>query len=310
MQSRLIPITIAGMICFATAFILGAGFWYFFGTRQRPTVENNTILQTSNQTNNQNSVETISNTGNLNAAPSAAPTVTPEAKKAPAGEIKIPGGESIIGGEVLRGSETALNLPLRRTSVADFAIAETEVTNSQYAEFIEATRHQTPDGWKDGKFLPGTADEPVVGVTWSDANDYCKWLSNELGATVRLPSEAEWKRAARGASDYKYPWGNEWNDEAAQSIETKGKLRSVKSFPAGRSPSGVYEMVGNVWEWTSDLVVDEFKKPVLFENFKQRIIKGGSAIDKQKDLTIDVSAARPEGRASPWLGFRYVIIRK
>ncbi|MGI8786274.1 MAG: formylglycine-generating enzyme family protein [Pyrinomonadaceae bacterium] len=307
MQSRLIPFTIAGTICFAAAFILGASFWYFFGTKPRSQGGNNTTVQTSNQ----NSIETNSNAANFNPTPNVASTAAPEVKKAPAGEIKISSGESTVGGEVmLSKDEGTLKMPLRRVSVADFAIGETEVTNAQYAEFVEAAKHKSPLDWKDGKFLPGTGDEPVTNITWADANDYCAWLSKELGATVRLPSEAEWERAARGDTDNKYPWGNKWNDEAAQSVETNGKIRSVKSLSAGRSPFGVYEMVGNVWEWTSDLVVDEFGKPVLHENSKRRIMKGGSAKENRKDLTIDVSAARPEDNASAWLGFRYVIIRK
>jgi toxoflavin biosynthesis protein ToxD len=306
MQSRLIPFTVAGTVCFITAFILGAGFWYFFGTKRHSTFENSTTFQTSNQ----NSVESNSNVQNLNVISSPTPTDTPEVKKTPAGEIKITGGEVTVGGEVLRGKLEPLKLPLRRVKVEDFYIGETEVTNRQYAEFIGTTKHKSPNNWKDGKFLSEDADKPVVGITWQDANDYCEWLSKQIGAKVRLPNEAEWKRAARGDTNYKYPWGNDWNDEAAQSVETKGEIRSVKDFAAGRSPFGVYEMVGNVWEWTSDLVVDEFKTPVLYEKSQQRIIKGGSVKDAKKDLTIDVSAVRPEDKASEGVGFRYVIIRQ
>lgn len=305
-QSRLIPFTVAGTICFVAAFVLGAGFWYFFGTKPRSFNEKSVTIQTSNQ----NTVESNTKVENSNATPETAPTVAPEVKKAPAGEIKITGGEVAVGGEILRGAEESLKLPVRRVSVSEFFIAETEVTNAQYAKFIEAAKYKAPENWKDGKFPEGAGDEPVVGVTWADANKYCEWLSKEIGATVRLPSEAEWKRAARGDSGFKYPWGNDWKNEAAQSYETKGKVRAVKSFPAGRSPFGVYEMAGNVWEWTSDLVVDENGKPVLFENSEQRITKGGSAGDDQKDLTIDTSAARPENKGSEFFGFRYVIIRK
>jgi toxoflavin biosynthesis protein ToxD len=306
MQSRLIPFTVAGTVCFITAFILGAGFWYFFGTKQRSIIENSTTVQTSNQ----NIVEINSNTQNSNLIPAPTPTDTPEIKKVSAGEIKITGGEITVGGEVLRGDLEPLKLPLRRVKVEDFYISETEVTNKQYAEFIEAAKHKAPNSWKDGRFPSENADNPVVGISWQDANDYCEWLSKQIGATVRLPSEAEWKRAARGDTNYKYPWGNDWNDEAAQSREVKAKISPVKSLAAGRSPFGVYEMVGNVWEWTSDLVVDEFKKPILYEKSQQRIIKGGSVKDEQKYLTIDVSAVRPEDKTSEGVGFRYVIIRQ
>lgn len=303
MESRLIPFSIAGIICFATAFLLGAGFWYFFGTGAKSHDENNrTTIQISNQN---VPVEANSNVGNTNQAAKTASSMTnvKEIKKAPAGEIKISGGEIALG-----GGDT--KLPVRRVKVEDFIIGETEVSNAQYNDFIEATKHRAPAQWKGGKFPPGTGDEPVIGVTWTDANDYCEWLSKEIGATVRLPKEAEWERAARGDTNNKYPWGSEWNDEAAQSVEIKGKIRPVGSLEAGRSPFGVYEMVGNVWEWTSDEAVDEFGEPILFEKSKQRIIRGGSVKELRNLLTISARTPFPEGKASELLGFRYVVIRK
>lgn len=318
-ESRLLPFTIAGLICFAAAFVLGAGFWFFFGTKiPAGNGNNNTIVQTSNQASaNTSSTATTdnSNAQNVNADisnqdPKLAPTPTPEIKKAPAGEIEITGGEVTLDSEILRGKEPSLKVPLRRESVQNFFVGETEVTNAQYAEFVEAAAHKPPSSWKNGKFPPEAGEYPVTGVSWADANDYCKWLSKEIGATVRLPTEAEWKRAARGDTNNKYVWGDQWNDEAAQSLETKGNVRAVKSFPAGRSPYGVYEMIGNVWEWTSDLVVDEFGKPDLYGKSRRRIMKGGSAQDEKKDLAIDVRAARPEDKPFELLGFRYVVIRQ
>lgn len=280
---------------------------------------NTTIVQTSNQNSasvndspptmeNSNAQNFNAEDANQNSKPT--PDKTPEIKTAPAGEIAVTGGEVMLDGEILLGREAPLKVPLRRESVSDFAVGETEVTNAQYAEFVEAAGHKPPLGWKGGKFPPDAGDYPVSNVTWADANDYCKWLGQEIGATVRLPSEAEWKRAARSDTSNKYAWGDQWSDEAAQSFETKGKVGAVKSFPAGRSPLGAFEMNGNVWEWTSDLVVDEFGKPVLYGKSKRRIMKGGSAQDEKKDLTIDARAGRPEDKASELIGFRYVVIRR
>lgn len=296
MQSRLLPFTVAGIICFAVAFILGATIWYFFGTNPRRFSNNsNTIVQVSTQNSNLNSTNANEN------APT--PTPTPETKKAPAGEAAVSGGEVTLG-----GGDT--KMPLRRVAVSDFSIGETEVTNEDYAAFVEAAEYKAPTYWKDGKFPPGTGKEPVVGVTWTDANAYCEWLSKQLGATVRLPSEAEWTLAARGNTENQYPWGAQWKDEAASSAETNGKILPVRSFPAGRSPFGAYEMIGNAWEWTNDMAEDEFGKPVLFGKTQQRIIKGGSSKEERKYLTISARAPRPEDRPSDTLGFRYVIIRK
>lgn len=294
MQSRLLPFTVAGTICFAASFFLGAAFWYFFGTYPTHSNDNSkTVIQVSNQNSNVNPANSSDN--------STKPT--PEPKKAPSGEVVVKGGEVTLGGGDSK-------LPLRRIAVSDFSIGETEVSNEDYAAFVEATNRKSPGYWKEGKFPPGTGKEPVAGVTWADAAAYCEWLSKQLDATVRLPSEAEWVLAARGDTENQYPWGEQWNDEAASSAETNGKILPVRSFPAGRSPSGAYEMLGNVWEWTNDLVEDEAGKPILFGQLKQRIIKGGSAKEEKKYLTVSVRAARPEERPSDTLGFRYVIIRK
>lgn len=301
MQSRLLPFTVAGIICFGIAFFLGAVSWYFFGTSPRRFNENS---KTNVQVSNQNSVAAANvNSVNANENPTIVQTPTPEVRKAPAGEVEVKGGEVTLGGGDSK-------LPLRRLSVSDFSIAETEVTNAQYAAFIEATEHKAPAHWKDGKFSPGTGEEPVVGVAWADAVAYCEWLSKEVNATVRLPGEAEWERAARSDTENKYPWGAEWKDDAAASAETNGKILPVRSFPAGRSPFGAYEMIGNVWEWTNDLAVDEFEKPILFGKSRQRIIKGGSAKEERKYLIITTRMPRPEEKPSDVIGFRYVIIRK
>lgn len=298
-ESRLIPFTVAGIICFGTALLLGVGVWYLFGTNHRLAPEKDSVTV---QVSNQNS--TIENSNLTNSTANApAPVAAPEVKKAPAGEIYVAGGEVALG-----GGDT--KLPVRRVAVEPFYIAETEVTSEQYAAFVEETKRQAPTEWKDGKFSSGGASEPVVGVTWADANDYCKWLSDKIGATVRLPKEAEWELAARGANNFIYPWGNEWNSEAAESAESKGKIRPVKSFPKGRTANGIYDMVGNVYEWTSDLFVDESGDAVLYEKSNQRVIKSGSYDVKRDIMTIKFRLPRPEDRASKLLGFRYVVIRK
>jgi formylglycine-generating enzyme required for sulfatase activity len=286
--SRLLPLSIAGVVCFLVALILGCTTWYFFGSHRRQNAAPKpTLVQTP-------PVPT----------PNAADaTPAPALKRAPAGELPVEGGEVALGGE-------GTDVPLRRELVAPFSVAETEVTNEQYREFVLATKHKAPSHWENGEFPPGTATEPVTHVTWEDATDYCKWLSEQTGANVRLPTEAEWERAARGAENLKYPWGNEWNARAAASKETKGRVRPVKSYDENRSPFGAYDMAGNVWEWVSDESRDESGQPKLLDGARQRVIKGGSADEPRAFISASARFEFPEQQGSGKLGFRYVVLRE
>lgn len=298
------PFLVAGAVCFGAAVLLGTAFWFVFGTDRRLSSDRaGGTVQTSNQ-----SAEPANSNTAGNALPSPepaeqSPAPVTEIRKAPAGEAVVGGGEITLGGG-------ASKLPLRRVAVERFAIGETEVTNAQYAEFIKETSHPAPAGWANGKLPDGRADEPVVGVTWADAIAYCDWLSAKLGATVRLPNEAEWELGARGPQGFTYPWGNEWIDGAAATKENNEPVRPVKSFPKGVSPYGAFDMAGNVWEWTADLFTDELGNPVLSSGTNQRVIKGGSVKETREFLSSIARAPRPENRANNFLGFRYVIIRK
>jgi formylglycine-generating enzyme required for sulfatase activity len=292
-ESRLLPLSVAGLVCFALATLLGYGLWYLFGTHERAASDApaGPVRQTSTPT------------------PAPAP---PPVRLAPGGELPVPGGEVSLGGE-------DSGLPLRREFVEAFSVGETEVTNEQYREFVRATGHRSPEGWEEGDFPPGAAPEPVTGVSRDDAVEYCKWLSKELGAEVRLPTEAEWELAARGRDGRKYPWGEEWNARAADVSEKRdgvwvkrGRVRAVRSFPAGKSAYGAYDMAGNVWEWVSDEARDEEGRPKKSEDgFAQGVIKGGSVQEEREFLT---ATARFDDLAptfrSPYIGFRYVVVRK
>lgn len=289
-RSRLVPLVVAGLVCFVAAFLLAYIASLLFGSRR-------------------SDIAFIKPDVTQTATPNAQPTPVAEAlppappvKLAPAGELAVEGGEVTTG-----GADT--KQPVRRQIVAAFLIAETEVTNEQYREFVKASNRQPPKSWKSGEFAPGTGGEPVTGVTWQDAVAYCKWLSEQIGAEVRLPTEAEWERAARGTQEYKYPWGNDWNERAAASTETRGVVRPVKSYPIGVSPAGAFDMVGNVWEWIADEARDEEGKPKSIKGVVLRIAKGGAADEPAKVLTAQSRAEIEETFSSQSLGFRYVVIR-
>ncbi|MCS7080540.1 MAG: formylglycine-generating enzyme family protein [Chloracidobacterium sp.] len=264
--------------------LLGGGMWFFFGGQSPPPP----VARPTPP------------------PPPAAAPPTPPPPPAPLsppviGLVLIPAGVVALGG--------VDGLPPRKVAVGSFWMSETEVTNQQYHEFVTATRHAAPKDWTNGTFPVGAAMQPVTNVSWHDANDFCTWYGAKIGATVRLPTEAEWMRAAQGDNNLPYPWGREWRDNLAASKQTGGKIFPVKSFPAGRSPYGVYDLAGNVWEWTNDVELDAQGAPKTDENGQtRRIIKGGSADEEPRTLSVSVRKAVPPTYADPMLGFRYIVV--
>jgi formylglycine-generating enzyme required for sulfatase activity len=159
--------------------------------------------------------------------------------------------------EFLMGSDRSLDpaaddneMPQHRENVREFSIGKYPVTNAQYAAFVAATRHMAPGHWKAGKLPVGKEDHPVVNVSWYDAVEFCRWQSESGGMGVRLPTEAEWEMAARGADGRLYPWGNDSPDWTRCNFKGEvGDTTPVGQYPKGASPYGVFDMSGNVWEW-------------------------------------------------------------
>ncbi len=183
----------------------------------------------------------------------------------------------------------------------DFYIDKYEVTAAQYKVFMEAARHPAPKYSDSTKHnAPG---QPVVGVTWQDASDYCRW------AGKRLPTEAEWEKAARGTDGRIYPWGNDADDTKANVRGMADKFRYSApggSFPQGASSYGVHDMSGNVWEWTSSWYLPYPGNKYENENYgqKYKVIKGGSW-----NSNMDLARAALRGKALPeqqqnYIGFR------
>ncbi|MBS1825491.1 MAG: SUMF1/EgtB/PvdO family nonheme iron enzyme [Acidobacteria bacterium] len=135
--------------------------------------------------------------------------------------------------------------PLREVNLAEFRIGKYPVTVLQYAEFVEdgTTPDRVPERWEEQQEHPNW---PVVNVTWHQATAYCEW------AGVRLPTEEEWERAARGPECTKYPWGNKDIDPSRANYDMKvGKPTPVGLYPSGASAEGALDLIGNVLEWTS-----------------------------------------------------------
>ena len=167
-------------------------------------------------------------------------------------------------------------LMARKVNVVPFLIDQREVTRASYAIFLQNTGYRLPhvgetwadDGWNwtSAEVPPEYAQHPVVMVSYYDAKEYCRW------AGKRLPTEAEWQLAALGPAleQRDYPWGSRYSDDALNHgrVETPNfdasdgfeRTAPVGSFPKGRSPYGVDDMFGNVWEYTSDYRIDDWRQ--------------------------------------------------
>jgi len=166
------------------------------------------------------------------------------------------------------------------------------VTNVQYQPFLLAMGRDGPQrfsgrytqliptrnpDWQDAMYPPGEALYPVVGVTWQAAADYCAW------AGKRLPTEAEWEKAARGADGRAYPWGEAWDEAQTNTGDAGvGYTQPVGFYRAGGSPYGALDMAGNAWEWVADLYDREYYRympdrnpPGPTSGTGERILRGG-----------------------------------
>jgi formylglycine-generating enzyme required for sulfatase activity len=168
------------------------------------------------------------------------------------------------------------------------------VTCEQYFDFVQATRHPAPAAWREsaaGGPHPDEAEHPVVGVSFHDAESYCRW------AKARLPRAAEFERAQRGAGGRYYPFGNSFDEFACNTLELQvGRTTSVFRFATGRSPEGVWDVCGNVSEWCVD------EQP---GGRGGRVVLGGSFDESCElyGLSFWIQYANP-GQALPNVGFR------
>jgi formylglycine-generating enzyme required for sulfatase activity len=170
--------------------------------------------------------------------------------------------------------------PVHRVWVDGFLLAATQVTNAEYAHFLHATGNPPPPLWNDPNF--NHPQQPVVAVSWFEASKYCEWLSAKGGGHYRLPTEAEWERAARGGVEGKlYPWG----DEPPQSRPDYDKRWKTGPEPVARyAPDafGLFDIGENVHEWCSDWYSPDYyaispeRNPQGPESGQRRASRGGS----------------------------------
>jgi formylglycine-generating enzyme len=227
---------------------------------------------------------------------------------------RIPAGEFLMGAADARPDER----PVHRVYVSEFYVGRFAVTHAEYARFVNATGypapaiHQLPliasNGrdnmfkelaapyiWDNGGPPAGHGSHPVVLVRYRDALAYCRWMSTVLGQTARLPTEAEWEKAARGGLDGKpYPWDDGELDASRCNFLTDPSLKAQSGTrpTATYSPNGygLYDIVGNVWEWVSDWYspdyygADEARDPKGPETGEMRIVRGGSWVTEDPSM--------------------------
>lgn len=206
--------------------------------------------------------------------------------------------------------------PAHDATVKSFSIDRTEVTNAEYAQFVKETGHASPPGVWDGD-RPKTGEErlPVTNVSAEDAREFAVWRSRRDGVTYRLPTEEEWEYAARGGDAAReFPWGSTW-EEGRANLGTTG-LRPVGSFPQGRTPQGVDDMIGNAWEWTSgeaSMYKGNGKTKLAATDRGMLVIRGGSfesRTDGDKPISVSARTWVAPNTRDAHLGFRLVRVEQ
>lgn len=200
-------------------------------------------------------------------------------------------------------------MPQRGVFVDAFWIDLSEVSFGRYSTFASATNAPAPviPVLQDDPLKLMAPEQPVVAVSWKQAVDYCRW------AGKRLPTEAEWEKAARGERGLKWPWGNTYGAGLANIQGEEDQFLYTAppgSFPRGRSPYGVYDMAGNAAEWVADWYGDTyylgapFESPTGPSSGKHRVYRGGSWNDTPSDVRTAKRFTAAPHQTSAVIGFR------
>jgi formylglycine-generating enzyme required for sulfatase activity len=243
--------------------------------------------------------------------------------------VLVPAGSFKMGDNF--GDGESRERPVHTVELDAFYIGKHEVTNGEWRKFRDDAGYDEPKYWPGGRVMPkdqipywtqannhggGTPDSdqyPVIGVNWDGATAYCNWLSAKTGKKYRLPTEAEWEKAARGTDQRRFPWGNtidrdHANYTGAQKFDT---VRAIGSYPQGASPYGALDMAGNLMEWCNDwysrdyYTVSPKKNPKGPATGAYRVLRGGSFFFESQDLrSYARSAAWPSFQAFRMVGFR------
>ena len=257
---------------------------------------------------------------------------TPEGKKLAAERIKLPAHDEMVlvpAGPFLMGSDKKADskaylaeMPQHTVHLDAYEIDKHEVTTVQFLKFVLAKDRAPLIDWRydGGNFQDTMVNHPVMHVSWQDAADYCAW------AGKRLPTEAEWEKAARGGDGRIYPWGNQPAGLSRSNFGRSGlsgpvrdrperlmlypPIISVDKYENAVSPYGVFQMAGNVAEWVADWYDKDYYKTAPDKNPKgpekgtQRAFRGGSWIDSTPSVRVAQRNGTEPNTRMNWLGFR------
>lgn len=231
----------------------------------------------------------------------------------------IPPGPFIMGSPAeLDPDASESEYPLHVVNLSAFYIASEPVTNVQFATFTIDTNHTRPDHWNGQLPSIEIHDHPIVNISWHSAFAFCNWLRNLTHKNYRLPTEAEWEKAARGEHALLFPWGNKWEINYANTHELRlEKTTSVNNFPNAKSPYGLLNMSGNVYEWTSSLwdttvynypyIPNDDRESLERPSDASCVIRGGSFLWNKKYARCASRSSLRSNRSRQDVGFRLAL---
>ncbi|TFG71261.1 MAG: formylglycine-generating enzyme family protein [Anaerolineales bacterium] len=218
--------------------------------------------------------------------------------------VYVPAGLFMMGSE---DSGDRDEMPVHQVTLDAFWMDQTEVTQSQYRMCVAAGQCAASALFENTDWDAPAPQQPVVGVTWFDAADYCQWAGG------RLPTEAEWEYAARGPEGYTYPWGNDLHTGVVNCYESVCQYEydaatPVGSFPEGASWVGALDMAGNVWEWVADWAYPYPSTPVTNptgpDTGQYRVKRGGDFYNSEDYMRSTYREGVEPAEYSYVLGFR------